>query len=240
MDKGIIIYWSESQEVIEFDYENLESIGLVRSSSELWDSGGEYNYVIKPQVNKLEDGMVEVRIKYEPSVNTDIDPDEVCWGTSTLLLKPNEHSGEAHWLDDADHSHDGICRWVRLDSPLKSSQRRRVTSTKLQREQAQFRKLLMKLDKCCVLTGEESNTVLEAAHIIPVAEGGPDIPSNGIVLRCDLHKLYDSAAFKFDSYGNVHVNSEACSSYYAKLLTDTKLPRSTLERVQQALVVKEA
>ena len=184
--------------------------------------------------------MVEVTIKYESSINTNINPDAVCWGTSTLLLKPNEHSGEAYWLDDAEHSHDGVCRWVRLDSPLKSSQRRRVTSTKLQREQAQFRKLLMKLDKCCVLTGEESNTVLEAAHIIPVAEGGPDVPSNGIVLRCDLHKLYDSAAFKFDSNGNVHVNSEACSSYYAKLLTDTKLPRSTLKRVKQALVVKEA
>ncbi|MGF1685131.1 HNH endonuclease [Photobacterium japonica] len=240
MEKGIIVYWSESQEVIEFDYENLESIGLVRSSSELCDSGDKYNYVIEPQINKLEDGMVEVKIKYKSNVNTDIDPDEVCWGTSTLILKPNEYSGEAHWIDDVDHSHDGVCRWVRLDSPLKSSQRRRVTSTKLQREQAQFRKLLMKLDKCCVLTGEESNTVLEAAHIIPVAGGGPDIPSNGIVLRCDLHRLYDSAAFNFDRYGNVLVNSEACSSYYVKLLTDTKLPRSTLERVQQALVEKEA
>ncbi|WP_456294854.1 HNH endonuclease [Vibrio sp. AK197] len=240
MGKGIIVYWSESQEVIEFDYENLESIGLVRSSSELWDSGDEYNYVIEPKINKLEDGVVEVTIKYESRINADIDPDEVCWGTSTLLLKPNAHSGEAHWLDDSGVSHDGVCRWVRLDSPLKSSQRRRVTSTKLQREQAQFRKLLMKYDKCCVLTGEESNTVLEAAHIIPVAEGGPDIPSNGIVLRCDLHKLYDSAAFKFDSNGNVHINLEACSSYYAKLLSDTRLPRATLKRVQQALVVKEA
>lgn len=240
MKKGIIVYWSKSQEIIEFDYENLESIALVRSSSELWDSGDEYNYVIEPQINKLEDGVVEVTIKYEPSINRDIDPDEVCWGTSTLFLKSNEHSGKAHWRDDVDHSHDGFCRWVRLDSPLKSSQRRRVTSTKLQREQAQFRRLLMKLDKCCVLTGEESNTVLEAAHIIPVAKGGLDIPSNGIVLRCDLHKLYDSAAFKFDSNGNVHVNLKACSSYYAELLTDTKLPRSTLERVQQALVEKEA
>ena len=59
MEKGIIVYWSESQEVIEFDYENLESIGLVRSSSELWDSGEKYNYVIEPQINKLEDAWLK-------------------------------------------------------------------------------------------------------------------------------------------------------------------------------------
>ncbi len=240
MEKGIIVYWSESQEIIEFDCEDVESITLVRSSSELWDSGDKYNYIIEPQIKKLENEVIEITIKYESIKNPDIAPDEVCWGTSTLLLKPNEYSGEARWTDFEDPSHNGVFRWVRLDSPLKSQKRRKINSKKTQREQAQFRKLLMKLDKQCVLTGEKNNTVLEAAHIIPVSEGGPDIPLNGIILRCDLHKLYDSGAFKFDSKGNIDLDTKACGRYYTELLLDTKLPPSTLKRVQQALGEKEA
>lgn len=34
--------------------------------------------------------------------------------------------------------------------------------------------------------------MLEAAHIVPVAEQGSDDPSNGILLRADLHRLFDN------------------------------------------------
>ncbi len=44
----------------------------------------------------------------------------------------------------------------------------------------------------CSITGEKTLPVLEAAHIKPYAESGPHYISNGILLRSDMHKLFDS------------------------------------------------
>lgn len=41
------------------------------------------------------------------------------------------------------------------------------------------------------MTGEKTLPVLEAAHIKPYSELGPHLVSNGILLRSDLHKLFD-------------------------------------------------
>jgi putative restriction endonuclease len=43
----------------------------------------------------------------------------------------------------------------------------------------------------CAVTGEKTLPVLEAAHIRPYAEDGPHRVSNGLLLRSDLHKLFD-------------------------------------------------
>ena len=43
----------------------------------------------------------------------------------------------------------------------------------------------------CALTGESTLPVLEAAHILPFAESGPNDVANGLLLRSDFHKLFD-------------------------------------------------
>lgn len=43
----------------------------------------------------------------------------------------------------------------------------------------------------CAVTGERTLPVLEAAHIKPYALTGPHSVTNGILLRSDLHKLFD-------------------------------------------------
>lgn len=43
----------------------------------------------------------------------------------------------------------------------------------------------------CAITGEKTLPVLEAAHIRPYAEQGPHRVSNGLLLRSDLHTLFD-------------------------------------------------
>lgn len=43
----------------------------------------------------------------------------------------------------------------------------------------------------CAVTGEKTLPVLEAAHIKPYAYLGPHRINNGILLRSDLHKLFD-------------------------------------------------
>jgi putative restriction endonuclease len=46
-------------------------------------------------------------------------------------------------------------------------------------------------ERRCAVTGEKTLPVLEAAHIKPYALDGPHCVSNGILLRSDLHKLFD-------------------------------------------------
>ena len=46
-------------------------------------------------------------------------------------------------------------------------------------------------DHACAITGEHSDPVLEAAHIKPYGQGGPHRVDNGLLLRSDLHRLYD-------------------------------------------------
>jgi putative restriction endonuclease len=43
----------------------------------------------------------------------------------------------------------------------------------------------------CAMSGEKTLPVLEAAHIRPYANDGPHLPSNGLLLRADLHTLFD-------------------------------------------------
>ncbi|MEX0994144.1 MAG: HNH endonuclease, partial [Balneolaceae bacterium] len=45
--------------------------------------------------------------------------------------------------------------------------------------------------KRCGVTGEKTLPVLEAAHIKPYSKSGPNLTSNGLLLRSDFHILFD-------------------------------------------------
>lgn len=58
--------------------------------------------------------------------------------------------------------------------------------------QGAFRVLVTEAyDRRCAITGERTLPVLEAAHIRPYSETGPHMVSNGLLLRSDLHILFD-------------------------------------------------
>jgi putative restriction endonuclease len=44
----------------------------------------------------------------------------------------------------------------------------------------------------CAVTGEKALPVLDAAHILPVKEGGQHHLDNGLLLRTDVHRLFDA------------------------------------------------
>ena len=50
----------------------------------------------------------------------------------------------------------------------------------------------------CAITGEKALPVLDAAHIRPVAEGGQHRIDNGLLLRTDVHKLFDRGYISID------------------------------------------
>lgn len=58
----------------------------------------------------------------------------------------------------------------------------------------------------CAVTGEKALPVLDAAHIRPIAEGGEHRLDNGLLLRTDVHRLYDKGYVTVTSDGRFLVS----------------------------------
>ncbi|RYE27291.1 MAG: HNH endonuclease [Sphingobacteriaceae bacterium] len=59
----------------------------------------------------------------------------------------------------------------------------------------------------CSITGEKTLPVLEAAHIKPYSALGPHSVSNGLLLRSDMHKLFDSGYLTITTDLKIEVSS---------------------------------
>ena len=65
--------------------------------------------------------------------------------------------------------------------------------TKVRLGQGAFRVLVTDAyNRKCAISGEKTLPVLEAAHIKPFSESGSHFISNALLLRSDLHKLFDT------------------------------------------------
>lgn len=83
------------------------------------------------------------------------------------------------------------------------------------RGQPKFRKsLLDAYGNCCAVTGCNVEAVLEAAHIIPYLDGDTNHVSNGLLLRADIHTLYDLGELRIDPNGVIHVSERLKDSIY--------------------------
>ena len=71
--------------------------------------------------------------------------------------------------------------------------RERITISIARRQgQPQFRQSLLEAyNYRCAITGCDAQEALEAAHIIPYSETENNHPSNGLLLRADIHTLFD-------------------------------------------------
>jgi putative restriction endonuclease len=58
----------------------------------------------------------------------------------------------------------------------------------------------------CALTGDKVRPVLEAAHIVPVGHGGEHRIDNGMLLRSDMHTLFDRGYIGFDKRHDLRVS----------------------------------
>lgn len=65
----------------------------------------------------------------------------------------------------------------------------------------------------CAATGEKALPVLEAAHIKPISRGGIHRIDNGILLRSDLHRLFDLGYLGVGQNLALHVSSRLRSEF---------------------------
>lgn len=73
----------------------------------------------------------------------------------------------------------------------------------------------------CAVTGERTLPILDAAHIQPWNEGGDHAPGNGLLLRTDIHRLFDlgyvtvSHDLSFEVSPRLREDYENGKEYYA-------------------------
>ena len=77
--------------------------------------------------------------------------------------------------------------------PSKDEAKSRIlVSIARRRGQTKFRQILLEAyNYKCAITDFDAEAALEAAHIVPYTETGNNNPSNGLLLRADLHTLFD-------------------------------------------------
>lgn len=85
-------------------------------------------------------------------------------------------------------------------------------------------------ERRCVVTNERTLPVLEAAHIKPYSLAGPHEVSNGLLLRSDLHTLFDRGYVTVTTdrrlrvSGRIHEEFENGRDYYALDGLEIRLP----------------
>ncbi len=65
----------------------------------------------------------------------------------------------------------------------------------------------------CAITGEKTLPVLDAAHIQPYSEEGPHNTSNGLLLRKDLHALFDKGYLTVNEEMRIEVSKRIKEDY---------------------------
>jgi hypothetical protein len=78
------------------------------------------------------------------------------------------------------------------DLPSRDEDYTTQMSIRIRRGQNKYRKALLRIyENKCAVTGCTALPLLDAAHINPYAEGGEYETCNGIILRTDIHTLFD-------------------------------------------------
>lgn len=152
------------------------------------------------------------------------------WNAGYFTIEGTSNDGELHEKADASRARasQGVLSFVdadfdadfdaaESDSDLRE---RQITVVAVRRGQANFRAKLLDVyeGRCCV-TGCDLVDALEAAHISPYRGPQSNNPQNGLLLRADIHTLFDLGLIAVDEHKKVVLSLTARSSQaYASLV----------------------
>jgi putative restriction endonuclease len=91
----------------------------------------------------------------------------------------------------------------------------------------------------CAITGSKIRPALQAAHILPVTEGGKNRLDNGLLLRSDVHAMFDGGYLGVDPAYRLRVSPRLRDDFgngeqfYAQAGQDIALPEHRADRPQR-------
>ncbi len=216
------------REIIELDIENPKKF---KETHQFWSNSELVTYYVDVEIRK-QNAKTTVSVTYSKGKNPHLPSGDIIWGTHILLLEEGANAGKTIWKPESSKEMCGP-GW-------KKEKRQRVKTTKTKRWQAAFRTLLLKKDGKCALSREKCEDSLDASHIVPVWRGGPEIPTNGLLLRADLHRLYDATHPKFKICPESgQVVAAAGFNYGSFDLSNCRIDETTLRRVRKALYLRQ-
>lgn len=231
------VYWTNCVEHIHFDLAACPIAGEEMFTNEFWPSEKKsVRYKVRVKRFDLDDEKIQFSLSYHLDDNLHLDNQGVSWGTARYEVYFEKKRAVIGWQDE------GTENWI---SGTKSSVRlsgydreiEQEMTTRIRRE-ASFRKDILQLDACCAITQECMPQALDAAHVLRVGEKGLDDISNGMLLRSDLHRLFDMHYFTFDEDGKICQapgtpleKSSGLSEKYLETLAEKSLPPEVLARI---------
>jgi len=228
----INISWQDARERVRLDLDalsvNLHSI----FTEEYWVEHDKF-VMYRPRVtySRSQDGCHKVVLLYLGEDHPELIDDGIVWGQSTIIIDEKPLVALVSWDSlPKRRSTDGHAKCTIESEPDERATQRAVVS-RIRREQQKFKTELLKRGARCAITGETLIDALEAAHIHDVGAGGLDTVENGIILRSDLHKLYDAGYFDIAVDGSIEVRHEV-GDEYKKLLRGAKISGEILARIK--------
>lgn len=118
---------------------------------------------------------------------------------------------------------------------------RQLVNIKTRRGQRDFRERLRRIyGDTCAISGSMVVPLLEAAHIVPHAHSTNYATSNGLLLRADIHTLFDMHLIAIDPDGQVVVSRRLQRTEYAqyqfqrlKAFPETPADQPSVERLKR-------
>jgi hypothetical protein len=115
-----------------------------------------------------------------------------------------------------------------------------LRAIKSRRGQPKFRKsLLSAFNNTCCITGSTIISVLEAAHVISHSDETNYKVTNGLLLRADMHTLFDLNMIGIDQHGVVQISDELKESEYSEyqgVIIADDIPEETIKNLKKRFV----
>ncbi|MDN3351347.1 HNH endonuclease [Actinomadura sp. DC4] len=102
--------------------------------------------------------------------------------------------------------------------------------------------VLAAYEERCAVTGSRLRPTLQAAHIRPVSEDGEHRLDNGLLLRADLHALFDAGYlgvdldYRFKVSARLRADFEDGEEFYARVGQPIALPERAADRPNRAFL----
>lgn len=133
----------------------------------------------------------------------------------------SDQHGQQLWLrirDYLDRSHTNFLGASQSEEVVGSEEEQTLYGaeylTRARLGQGAFRILVTEAySRKCAITAERTLPVLESAHIKPFAKSGPHRTNNGILLRSDLHKLFDLGYITITEDYHIEVSKKIKQEY---------------------------
>jgi hypothetical protein len=234
------IKWDGVTEFISIDPNDSSISRSIINTKEYWHEENEtVTYNVFCSKFAKTDSKLHICLEYNESKNLKLKGRNECWGKSEIVINLASKKANATWSDIRNgNGYSGTAKsCVVLEDSLLDEMTYEEISRIKRPKQSVVRQTLLQIYGKCALSGETTNTVLDVAHIIEAGKKGAYTLKNCLLLRADLHRLFDRGQLKFSMNGTVVLSPDVKGNYYNEI-SRKRLPPEVMDHVREALRVR--